>query len=190
MDAVVQPVGGGRLLAQRVQLRLQRHEDEAIFFGDAFRALGAHAGLGIEHAPVILRGGPFEHEGLQNEDLHARAHGEHLFNNVAVGPVKLGVVHAVASAQLVPDVVDADQDAQVIGREVYKVAPDAGVDVHDPVAADAPVQKAELPRIFIPQITRHHGGIAVSAVIVVVSASVGVRNGIALKYESLHIYSS
>ena len=49
-----------------------------------------------------------------------------------VHPAKLGSVHAVVFAQLVPHIVDADQNADDVGPQVDAVPLDTGVQIHHP----------------------------------------------------------
>ena len=90
---------------------------------------------------MLLRGGALEHIGLQQDELHPGQGLGDLLEHALVDPAELGGVHAVVVAQLVPHVVDADHNADHIGAQVDAVHLDAGVQVHHPVAGDAPVQK-------------------------------------------------
>ena len=101
--------------------------------------LSAQVHLLAEGVPVLQCGGPLEHIGLQQNELHPGQGMGDFLEHPLVHPAELGSVHAVVFAQLVPHIVDADQNADDVGPQVDAVPLDTGVQIHHPVAGDAPV---------------------------------------------------
>ena len=145
MDAVSGPVSGAAAGGSLVKelLSVDAGDVQVLFLpvvlGQLPDDLPAQVHFPAEGVPVLQRSGPLEHIGLQQDELHPGQGMGDFLEHPLVHPAELGGVHAVVFAQLVPHVVDANQNADDVGPQVDAVPLDTGVQIHHPVAGDAPV---------------------------------------------------
>ena len=80
-------------------------------------------------------------ERFENEKLRFRQRTKQLVKQHGIDALELVRVDAVPVADLVPDVVDADQDADNVRLQIDEVLLDARVEIDDTVAADPAVEE-------------------------------------------------
>src|SRR3989442_10231935 len=136
MDPVSGPVLRRALVRQTVEHLLERDEGRSRMAGDA---LGRGATLVEFGEPAIVHRAAVQHERLEHHDPRARQGSPGVIEQGRVLVLVVLDGAGIAVAQLVPEVVHADQDAQHVRRQGHSVGGPAGCEVRDLVAADAAI---------------------------------------------------
>ena len=136
MDAIGQPEISRRAFGGLVKDRLQRHEDGVVVLGDL-----ADDFLLLDDflTPILEDFAMEEHKWLQKNELHIRVGLQRPIQKPTVEFIKAWGLDTILALKLMPDVVDADKDAEDIWLQVEGVKLPAGVEVHDAVARDGTV---------------------------------------------------
>ena len=87
-----------------------------------------------------------------------------------------------------PHIVDTHQDAQIVGLQIDDIPLHTGIDIHDAVAADAPVDELILAGMVKAHIARNAGGVALAQVIGLRLVSSAVSDGIALEDDHFLVF--
>lgn len=85
-----------------------------------------------------------------------------------------------------PDIIDPHQNVQHIRLQIQNIPLHPGVKIHDPVAADATVEKPVPPRRIQPQPGGDQSGIPLAQVTEVFPIPPGIGDGISHKKNRLH----
>ena len=189
MDAVIGPIFGRGFFYGGIEHFLEGDEDGAEFCGEGgdYFLAGGDVGFPIRGDDAAL-----EDEGLAQDEARCRKAGAGEIEQHAVHGFVAVDFHAIAGTELVPGIVDADEDADDIRGEVDAVAFPTGVEVDDPVAADAAVENAEAGGGVIGEkVAGDAAGVAVAEGAVVVglilrgAIAAAVGDGISLEQDDL-----
>ena len=141
VDTVAQPVGRVTRLTRRVELLLQRQIKPADFLRNALDRRTAQRSFLAEVVPVFGDNARIQRKRLHKDHADVRKPRNRVVGKHLQHRVETVRFHTVSAAQLVPDVVDADQDAEYIWIVVPAVLFDARINVNNAISADAEVQK-------------------------------------------------